>query len=375
MKIRVCIFLLSVLFLIGCDDPEDLIITSDQKLSGIRPVKNFRIAQGATVTLDGDLTIKATNDIIIHGEVLPLARTDSSLTLESENGDVIINGRIWTGHGNEGANDQGLSAAAKGGGKGGGLLIKAIRGNVMISGKIRTGEGGTGGNATAQGTVVNVQAIAGYGGNGGEISIYAARNLIMTGSCISGRGGDGGNAVAFAVNDLPTSVLAEAHSGGNGGEIEIANRNGRLQITGNVRTGTGGNTGTATVKNGKNPGGNYATAKVCAGGNGGNITVDKVGIGPLTIDWHRIITGGGGHAGKLAKKDRAVAHGTVEAEATVFGGGLPGFGLEKAKIVTRGEAGNSGRATAKLKTQVLPMDGSTHYKVTPGRTAFARLPI
>lgn len=417
-----CNIIVLALWLTGCREDPNL-ITTDRSLNGTLNVPLFSITAGATVSVASDLTINADGDIFIDGNIQADDNPDANgngngpgITLRSHGGDIHISGEIHSGDGADGDAQAGRTTATGLPGRhGGNITIIATGGEVIVGGSIITGKGGNGGSATAVGADQLVYAESGAGGDGGNVSILAAKRIDIsnvatgTASIEAGDGGDSGSAEAEVQSGDPldsvveettpnngantdggdevaspelnqpetvapaatqTTAQARALRGGDGGKItlKVTNADGEILLQGDIEAGDGGDTGSAMAS-----GATVAKAESATAAKGANVDVVISDLTKL-LSFNFPEAGDGGNNGVTAGPVQAFAIGTVAALAEVKGGGAPGQVTEQGARISSGTGGSTGHARADIPGISNLTPGRTHFDETPAPAIQAQAP-
>lgn len=174
----------------------------------------FLVPAGQTTRVTSDLTIRASGDVEIAGELIADVSSGDgySITIISE-GSVTITGRVVAGDGASGSSTALRTRGAVGtDGSNGGYVI--VRSGVNIykseTAELVAGDGGHGSDGT----------VGGMGGTGGSITLECQGLMTMLASLTLGHGGNGGNAFT-GVSQLPPDGRF-TNLGGYGGALAVS---------------------------------------------------------------------------------------------------------------------------------------------------------
>ena len=377
---------LAIAIFAGCGSSQ-LHIAQNIRLGGQHQIASMVVDSGVVVQVHTDLQITATDDIVIHGNLIATASSRASIKLTSIQGAIEIHGNIEAGDG-ETKNPvvDPVRAIGQDGGLGGDITLRSENSDVLIFGRLEAGDGGRGGDATAMGPGPSVYAKAGKGGLGGNIDIIAAGSIDLKASATveAGGGGDGGEARAqLQIPDQPeidddeldedgdhdpipkppTGSVARALSqaGGTGGNVtfELLPPGREVTVQANVSAGKGGDTSIADTE-----GAITGEATAEKAGHGGDV---KFSVAHLTqvLDLTTPIPGDGGDCGVVRAPHQAFADAHRVANAFVGGGGDPGV-VSGSSLPVEGEGGDRGAAIASLLgLNIDRKPGAQHVGSTP----------
>ncbi|MDO8755827.1 MAG: YDG domain-containing protein, partial [Polaromonas sp.] len=270
-------------------------------------------AQVATLLNSASLSLAATGNIDVTAAIAKTGSPATTLTLQSDSGNISVNAPISTSDGALG------------------VTLTATSGNVAVTqaittrgGDVTMGAGGALGISTVGLVTKGVDSTGSSNGTaGGAVNLNASVGNVVVGG-IDSHGGFGGNS-SFG-----------GFSGGNGGNVSLVRGSGDLTLSGLSIDTSGGAGGNATQAG-------YGGG---VGGYGGNITLQPT-AGKLTL---------GGAAGSLissgANGGDAFLFGT---SATTFGGSAGGAGTI-----------NLGGSTRSGGTNALEFSGNLNLNSAPG---------
>jgi hypothetical protein len=194
--------------------------------------RNIELSSGTPLTLTGDLTLIAADDIRIDDIItIPLSSVAGPnrpirVTLVSRSGEVRIGpgGAILGGRPSQTAAVTGSGRHAIAAGKPGesGALIELRGVVVVVEGRIAGNDGGSAGDAIATAAPVlrtgrSARAAGAQGGHGGSILICGEEDITVTGTIVAGQGGIGGLALSASSGGGVSS--ASGGPGGPGGDV------------------------------------------------------------------------------------------------------------------------------------------------------------
>ncbi len=262
---------------------------SSMPVSGVIMASEVLIPADVTLTAESDFTILSVGPVTIDGAVIGApgfapGEMAPVITILSRS-EVTMAGMVVAGDGAHGMDmPTGEVSHAGHGGRGGSTVVMTHDAplNILPSATIHSGNGGQGGSAVAVGADASAPgepggdatAIAGDGGDGGDLIVYAAGGPfglpLVQDLLYCGDGGAGGNATATGGNGGPEDagvVLgpgggaeAQGGAGGNSGSLFVdpyfLDANGDMILTPEelqiVGGGHGGNAGTTEAIGGDN---------------------------------------------------------------------------------------------------------------------------
>lgn len=224
-------YTLLLLFLLGgcisflscshSDAPVSSLIETPDGIYGTLTAADYSVKAGETVYVAGDLTIEASGDVDIAGELMAKGDKGQNITINA-GGSVTVSGKIAAGNAATGAN-------------GGNLTIKSTGGNITLSSSaaISGGDGFTATKtsslskvlASADGTVSVTQVMDGAPGtNGGSVTLRAPTGSItvpyVQGLIHLGNGGNGADVTVSGTALLSTTLPEQmTNNGGHSGRF------------------------------------------------------------------------------------------------------------------------------------------------------------
>ena len=188
---------------LGCDDSEPEVLP--RELSGEIDTDTFTVAVGETVSVVGDLTIRATGAVTIDGTLACGAEsTGFGITIEAE-GDIVVNGSVRACDGAPGEN-------------GGQVVIRSTGGNVTLgeASELTSGNGGDG---------IEDRTTGGRGAHGGDVELHAPAGTLSVADGSTIYIGNGGTGLSIEMNHdgLPEESyeIELENGGGNSGYFEM----------------------------------------------------------------------------------------------------------------------------------------------------------
>ncbi len=186
-------------------------------VSGVIDQATYALAAGETETVGGDLTITASELVQIDGGLLANGSYGQNITIVCD-GDIVINGRVAAGNGEEGRDMAG-----------GDLTLISNNGNIILGtgAGVSAGHGGAGKSLDqARSASEEDRDYALAGADGGSVIIRAPNGEVfipdIPGIITIGNGGDGMD-VVLAGDDLLAEGLPESfeNQGGKSGGLDI----------------------------------------------------------------------------------------------------------------------------------------------------------